>query len=63
MKAIGFANIRSDTIIFRAGDKVWEFPAYDVLGHHGKNIATYNGCYYEASVRRLNKLAKEKKNG
>ena len=59
--AVGIQQIRSDSILFRFKDELWEFPAFYVLGVNGKNIAKFNGNYYEAKPSRLRGLAKRMK--
>ena len=57
VKALGIPDIRSDSVLFWAGNRTWRFPTFDVVG----KIAHYNGCAYEAKVADLDAL--EKKNG
>ena len=57
--AIGISDIKSDAIHFRYRDKTWDFSTFEVVPH----IAKYNGIYYEASVKKLKKLAEELGNG
>ena len=59
--AVGIQQIRKDSIFFRFRDETFEFPATELLGV--KKIAKFNGCYYEAKVSTLRRLAKEKKHG
>ena len=57
--AYGLSQIHRDTIFFRAGNETWEFPAYEVLGFHGKNLARFNGLMYLAKIKDLRKKEKE----
>ena len=50
--AVGYCNIRSDTLIFRFRDETFEFPTGDVL----PGIAFWNGYFYTAPVKKLRKL-------
>ena len=56
--AIGIQNIRNDSIMFRYQNEFLELPTYDVLGYKG--VAHYNGTYYEAPIKALRKLLKQK---
>lgn len=50
--AIGHSNIEKDTVEFRFRDEKFEFPAIAVVG----NVATFNGYFYTAPVRKLREL-------
>lgn len=57
--AFGQPQIKTDTIVFRWKEEVYEFPCAEVVPDH----ATYNGYFYEAKVSSLRKLARKADNG
>ena len=58
-KAVGIQQILTDSVFFRFKDETFEFPTNQVI----PEIATFNGSYYEADVKQLRKMKKERING
>ena len=50
--AWGEADILRDEMTFRFREELFTFPIIDVYG-----IATFNGYFYEAKIRKLRELA------
>ncbi len=59
MDVLGYPQIKSDTIVFRHGEQVFELPTYGVVGV----FAHSNGYCYEAKLKDIKKFLKENKNG
>ncbi len=55
----GHPQIKTDTIVFRHKDEVFELPTYGVVGV----FAHSNGLYYEAKLKDIKKFLRERKNG
>ncbi len=53
--AVGVPMITTDEVYFRFREETFSFPTYDI-----HSIIHYNGCYYEADVKKLRKLVKKK---
>ena len=54
--AVGFADIKTDSMAFSFRDEHFDFPWEKVY-----HLARWNGYWYEVPVKKLRKLAKEKK--
>ena len=52
--ARGQVNIRTDSMTLRWRDEVYEFVLSDAL-----KVATYNGYWYSAPIKKVRALAKE----
>ena len=54
-RAIGEPDIKTDCMVFRFNDEVYEIPLSDI-----NPWALHNGYFYEIPIERLRKLAKKK---
>ena len=54
--AVGQTNIRTDSMILRWRDEVYEFPLTEAL-----RVARYNGYWYEGKIKDIRKLARKLK--
>lgn len=54
--AVGQTNIREDSMTLRWRDEVYEFVLSDAL-----KVATYNGYWYSAPIKKVRALAKKLK--
>lgn len=54
----GLPNIKSDAVIFRFKDEVFEFPSYFILNAEkkGKSVVRFDGVCYVAKVKDLREL-------
>lgn len=52
----GYPQIKSDSIIFRHKDEVFDLPTYGVVGV----FAHFNGLHYEAKLKDIKKFLRKK---